>query len=73
MGAATVRVVKVVELLKRVLTNIHISIEMVELQFEEIFVPLYEGLKEVICINMHLALKASFSFSTEKLSTSPGY
>ena len=31
MGAATVRVVKVVELLKRVLTNIHLSVELVEL------------------------------------------
>jgi hypothetical protein len=44
MGPATVKVVKVVELLKRVLADIHISVDIVDAKFEETYEPLYEGL-----------------------------
>jgi hypothetical protein len=37
MGPATVKVVKVVELLKRVLAEIHISVDMVNARFEETY------------------------------------
>ncbi len=73
MGPATVKVVKVVELLKRVLAEIHISVDMVNARFEETYQPLYEGLQQVKIETSLPALKATFSFDSKKLVNLTGY
>jgi hypothetical protein len=73
MGQATVRLVKAVELLKRVLNGIHVSVDLVGVKFIETYKPLYEGLNEVKSEVVLPSLKAQFSFSGEKLSHLSGY
>ena len=73
IGSTTVKVVKVVELIKRVLADIHISIDIVSVRFEETYKPLYEGLVDVKKETLLPGLKASFSFTASKVNTLPGY
>lgn len=73
MGQATIKVVKVVELLKRVLSGIHISVDIINVKGEEIFKPLYEGLVEIKTEIILPGLKASFSFNSSKVSSLIGY
>ncbi len=67
MGPATLRLVKVVELMKRVLADVHLSVDMIGIKFEETYKPLYEGLLEVKSEVVLPALKASFSFNAKKI------
>jgi hypothetical protein len=73
IGSTTVKVAKVVELIKRVLADIHISLDIIGVRFEETYKPLYEGLTEVKKETHIPGLKASFSFTASKVNTLPGY
>ena len=44
MGKAMTRIVKVIEFLKKVLNNLHLCIEIVNVPVTEIYEPKFEGL-----------------------------
>lgn len=61
-GPAIFKVIKTVEFLKSVLADVHISVDLAEMQCEFVYEPLFENLKEVREIKGKAAIKATFSF-----------
>lgn len=72
-GPAIFKVIKTVEFLKSVLADVHISVDLAEMQCEFVYEPLFENLKEVREIKGKAAIKATFSFVESKVSSLPGY
>jgi hypothetical protein len=73
MGQTIIKVIKLVEFLKKSVSGLHIAYKIGSIPFEETFEPLYEGLKTVVSINNKPAMFAYFSFNEKLLKGMPGY
>ena len=73
MGRTIVKLIKVVEFLKKNVAGLHIAYKIGEIPFEETFQPLYEGLKEVKAIVKKPAMTAIFTFNEKLVKNEVGY
>lgn len=73
MGSTIVKLIKVVEFLKKNVFGLHVAYKIGSVAFEETFKPLYEGLVEVKVINNKPAMFAVFSYNEKLVKSEPGY
>lgn len=67
------RLVMAVEFLKKIVSDLHIAVEVTSVKFKDTFKPQYEGLSEVVSESQRAALLARFSFNAKEISNSIGY
>jgi len=73
MGNSIVKIIKLVEFIKRTVADVHCAYEIGSIAFEETYQPLYEGLVEVKTVANKAAMFARFSFNSKDLVGQPGY
>lgn len=73
MGKTIVKLIKIVEFLKKSVGGLHIAYKVGEVPFEETFEPLYEGLKVVKSVVNKAVMIAMFSFNEKLLKKEVGY
>ncbi len=73
MGNSIVKLIRLSEFLKKSLFGLHMSYKIGEIEFEETFEPLYEGLKQVKAISFKPAMFLYVSFNEKLLKSEPGY
>lgn len=73
MGQTIVKLIKLVEFLKKTVSGLHMAYKIGAVEFEETYEPLYEGLVQIKTINQKPAMFAYISFNESLLKNEPGY
>ena len=73
MGQTIVKLIKIVEFIKKNVFGINIAYKIGGIPFEETFKPLYQGLNEVKIINNKPAMFAVFTYNEKLVKNEPGF
>lgn len=73
LGESILRAVRLVEFLKKTVSDLHISLEVISLRFNDTYKPLYEGLSEVTSESQKAAVLVRFSFNSKGITNTPGH
>ncbi len=73
MGNTIVKLIRITEFLKKQVCDLHLSYKIGEIEFEETYEPLFEGLNTVKTISRKPAMFVTISFNEKLLKNEPGY
>lgn len=73
MGNSIVKLIRITEFLKKSVNGLYMSYQIGDIEFEETFEPLYEGLKTVKAISRKPAMFLIVSFNEKSMKNETGY